>query len=135
MKIPEAEKNPEEVTNAMVVNFNILVTAYIKFIGRIHIGMTESEMQTIASEIRDRYEIPYFTIDEEKIAANFKKDWKKFPDEKPNEDQNCLVCCGDYEFTLPHKAYYHDGFFRSLETNSAYPLLVTMWMPLPEIPK
>jgi hypothetical protein len=55
--------------------------------------------------------------------------WKKFPDEIPEEDENCLVSHENEDLT--HRAYFHDGVFRSLEHYGAFPLLVTHWMKLP----
>jgi hypothetical protein len=60
--------------------------------------------------------------------------WKKYPDEKPEEDQNCLVCCQGSD-NLIHRAWYDSGFFRSLEYGPSFPLLVTHWIELPEVPK
>jgi len=63
--------------------------------------------------------------------------WKKFTYEKPQDDDTVLVsyinCEGEY--SSPHRAYYDlaDGKFFSLENNNSHPIVVDIWIKVPQV--
>lgn len=60
--------------------------------------------------------------------------WNDVRKKLPEEDQNCLI--GYFQESdaslITHRAFFTDGCFISLETNSAFPLNAQKWMPIPE---
>lgn len=63
-------------------------------------------------------------------------EWKTYPDEKPIDDKNYLVCWlhNNLKFSTPHKAYYceEEDKFISLENNNAHPLVVNIYIEFPD---
>lgn len=71
------------------------------------------------------------------MDKNMEEIWFWASEDEPEEDRNCLCCYLDdqLKWSMPHKCYYMEGHFFSLENNNSHPLVCDKWSYMPYPPK
>lgn len=73
---------------------------------------------------------------EESCSEEKCSEWLRSSEYEAEDDKNYLVCWmkADRKFSAPHRAYYveEEGHFFSLENNNSHPLVVDIFMELPD---